>query len=417
VETTNRAGCKDLAFKVLNPEPTCNTSVDELDSIRHEVTCLIHVGKHPNIIKYLGMFSLSDKEEEDLHLCRHPSKPRLQWAFATEYLHGGNVAAAVSKKPFIESKARQVIADVLSALTHIHRHGVVHRDVKGPNILLADDGQAVLADFGIAAFVDDKASMSKRCGTPGYTAPEVLPSEPLYGIKVDSFSAGVVLYSMICGRIPFEGNDAAAVLRNTIRCQVSFDGHSEFSQVSGPCKEFILQLLQKKPRNRLSAEEAVSQLWCTEPMLNGVVCEDKMLHSVSLPADEQFDFQPMVSHGSSGPKGRGWCGKFRQLISKSRRQNTDDQHLDGQFDESLTLSHFCNPGSTSPVDSTSVTSTDCWTSKPPSTSPSNKQTEIADLHTPRPPSWKPDNPKPWSRSFRINPLRKHVRNSSRSGIT
>jgi len=179
-----------------------------------------------------------------------------------EYLPDGDLFEAVQEKRFKEPRARQVIADVLSALAHIHRRGIVHRDVKAENILVAKDGRAVLTDFDTAAFVSDKDAMRQRCGSPGHIAPEVLSSKLSYGIKVDSFGAGAVLYFMICGHLPFEGSDMKEVLHKTRTRAVSFHNHSEFSQVSDQCKAFIFKLLQKIPDNRLSAEQAASQLWC-----------------------------------------------------------------------------------------------------------------------------------------------------------
>jgi len=271
-DVTN-AGCKNpLALKVLNPNPTFDTALQELHVIQHEITLMVLAGRHPNIIKFLGVFCLEGEDKSmnadvnKLPSSFGPSVVDPRWALVGEYLAGGDVFDAVTKRRFKEPRAKQVTADLLSALSHIHRRGIVHRDVKVENLLLAKDGKAVLTDFGIAALVIDDEAMCKQCGSPGYAAPEVL-SQKRYGVKVDSFSTGATLYFMLCGRLPFEGDSMKAVLRRTMKREVSFENHAEFSKVSGQCKHFILTLLQKDPDNRPTAEQAVSQMWC---------CSDEM---------------------------------------------------------------------------------------------------------------------------------------------
>jgi len=78
---------------------------------------------------------------------------------------------------------------------------------------------------------------------------------------MDSFSAGVTLYFMLCGWLPFKGDSKNSVFKRTLYNEVSFSSYPEFFKVSGQCKHFILQLLKKDPLNRLTAEEAASQMW------------------------------------------------------------------------------------------------------------------------------------------------------------
>jgi len=103
--------------------------------------------------------------------------------------------------------------------------------------------------------------MGKRRGSPGYAAPDILCGNA-YGIKIDSFSAGVVLYFMLCGKLPFRGKTTDAVIKRTLTREVSFDNHPEIMKVTHSCMSFNVKLLEKLPKNRPSAEEAASQLWC-----------------------------------------------------------------------------------------------------------------------------------------------------------
>jgi len=189
-----------------------------------------------------------------------------RWALVSQYVGGGNLCEAISKRQFKEPRAHQVMADLLCALAHIHRRGIAHMDVKAGNILLSMHGKAVLADFGFAALISDAEAMSRSCGTPGYVAPEVI-SRKQRGVKVDSFGAGATLYFMLCGKLPFKGKSTIATLKQTMTCEVCFHKHPVFSEVSCPCKHFIHELLRKDPHNRPTAEQAASKMWSSTEYL------------------------------------------------------------------------------------------------------------------------------------------------------
>jgi len=273
----------EMVLKVLNAKPNCATALEELDLVQHEITLMVHAGRHPNIAKFQGIFSIEGESKSiDINMlpCSfEPSGLKPRWALVSEYLRGGDVFDAVAKRRFKEKCAHQVMADLLSALTHIHRRGIVHRDVKAENLLLTTDGKAVLTDFGQAALISDDEAMCKCCGSPGYAAPEIL-GKMRYGFKVDSFSAGVTLYFMISCKLPFEGRDVNSVLRRTLKREVSFDNRPEFSKVSKQCKLFICKLLEKNPHNRPTAEQAASQMWCFSG--NDMRCEQQTWTSNSV---------------------------------------------------------------------------------------------------------------------------------------
>jgi len=246
----NDAGCNDaMVVKVLNPHLECATALEELSVVQHEFTLLLRAGAHPNIIKFLGVFCCEDDNNMNTGTSTLPSWFSLsgltpRWVLVSEYLQGGDLHAATMKQRFKEQRSLQVMADLLSALAHIHSHEIAHRDVKAENVLLTKHGRAVLTDFGLAAPTSDAEAMCKLCGTPGYAAPEVITRKQP-GVKVDIFSAGATLYFILCGRLPFRGSSVNSVLHRTLKKEVSFDVHPEFSQVSAQCKNFMCQLLQK----------------------------------------------------------------------------------------------------------------------------------------------------------------------------
>jgi len=222
------------------------------EDMQQEVSMLTQLS-HPNVVRFRGAFSAEDEAE--------PGARRA--IVLLEYCSGGGLGAAVRGGLFSEARAREIMAGLLSALAHVHSCGVVHRDVKPDNVLLSSDGRPVLADFGIACLATDELQMARRCGSPGYVAPEVI-SAKVYSYKVDCFGAGVLLYFLLSGEAPFEAATVLVVLENTRNHEVDLQERRCFRQVSPQCKDFLQALLRKKPTQRPSAELAQSHPWIVQ---------------------------------------------------------------------------------------------------------------------------------------------------------
>ncbi len=142
---------------------------------------------------------------------------------AMEYVAGASLAQRLEERGrFRHAEATRLIIDAAEGLRAAHAVGVLHRDVKPANILLANDGRVKVADFGLAKLVNkapaDGTTLSVEgtiLGTPDYMAPEQVRGEPLDG-RADLYSLGVTYYELLCGRKPFRGDTPMMILANVL---------------------------------------------------------------------------------------------------------------------------------------------------------------------------------------------------------
>src|SRR5499427_5969481 len=129
-----------------------------------------------------------------------------------EYVAGESLNRILSREKRLPvERALKLAEEIADALDYAHAQGVIHRDIKPANILITQDGRAKIADFGIAKLNLAHFTIPGRVvGTPAYMAPEQLSGEAVDG-RSDLFSLGVILYAMVTGHSPFQGNSATTV--------------------------------------------------------------------------------------------------------------------------------------------------------------------------------------------------------------
>ena len=185
----------------------------------------------------------------------------------------------VSKAPggYAEGQARDIMKQILEGLAYLHSKKVVHRDIKPENILLVsrdDDIDVKITDFGLAKRTDQFSNRPKTiCGTEAYFAPEIVASrftrskEVTYGVEVDVWSCGVLLYVLIAGSFPWHsqaGQEGVGGVDEMDSCilEARYDFNaSVWRQVSAECKDLIMKMLVKEPWKRLSAAKALKHAW------------------------------------------------------------------------------------------------------------------------------------------------------------
>ncbi|KAE9551538.1 hypothetical protein FO519_005252 [Halicephalobus sp. NKZ332] len=199
-------------------------------------------------------------ENRVLQKCKHPFLTELTYSFQTvdrlcfvmEFAIGGdlyyhlNREVKQKKVGFDENRSKFYGAEIIMALGYLHDNNIVYRDLKLENLLLDKDGHIKIADFGLCkediSFQDRTRTF---CGTPEYLAPEVLEDND-YGRSVDWWGVGVVMYEMMCGRLPFYAEKHEKLFELILNGSLRYP-----SKLSPPAKDLLAGLLVKDPNRRL----------------------------------------------------------------------------------------------------------------------------------------------------------------------
>jgi serine/threonine-protein kinase len=181
--------------------------------------------------------------------------------FATELVDGEPLLARLRRtRPLPLGEAMTIAADLLRGLAYAHTKGIIHRDIKPANILLTSEGQAKIADFGVARPLHSSLTASRSLvGTPNYMSPEQVKTTPV-STRADLFSAGVVLYEMLTGVKPFGAPELSGILYNVVNL-VPPPVNDVNPSIPESIGEIVAKLLEKKPDDRYaSAAEALLDL-------------------------------------------------------------------------------------------------------------------------------------------------------------
>lgn len=160
------------------------------------------------------------------------------------------------RKRLTEEEVQYFAVQMISALQYTHSHRVIHRDLKLGNLFLNRDMEIKLGDFGLAAKLEfDGEKKRTICGTPNYIAPEVLDGRSGHSYEVDVWSFGVVLYTLLVGKPPFETSDVKATYKRIKANAYSFPEHV---QVSPEARDLVGRILHSTPDFRPSFEDILS---------------------------------------------------------------------------------------------------------------------------------------------------------------
>ncbi|KAI4341434.1 hypothetical protein MLD38_026160 [Melastoma candidum] len=237
-ETREALACKSISKRKLR------TAVD-VEDVRREVAIMSTLPDHLNIVKLKATF----EDNENVHL-------------VMELCEGGELFdRIVARGHYSERAAAGVARKIAEVVRMCHANGVMHRDLKPENFLFANkkENAALKAiDFGLSVFFKPGERFSEIVGSPYYMAPEVLKRN--YGPEVDIWSAGVILYILLCGVPPFWAETEQGVALAILRGVIDFK-REPWPQVSDTAKNLVRKMLDPDPKKRFTAQQVLDHPW------------------------------------------------------------------------------------------------------------------------------------------------------------
>ena len=229
--------CKELPKKKLS----------DYEGLMREVNLMIKLD-HPNIIKLYEVY----ENDKNIYLIM-------------ELCTGGELFDRIVENTengvqFTEKQAANLFKQMMSAINYCHKNGIVHRDLKPENLLYLNkdkNSPIKVIDFGMSKRFDSKHFMSEKVGTAYYISPEVLNGK--YDEKCDIWSAGVILYIIICGYPCFNGDDDDEIFAAIQKGKINFPS-PEWDSISNDAKELIKKMCCS-PNKRLTAEQVLNETW------------------------------------------------------------------------------------------------------------------------------------------------------------
>ena len=250
---------KSVAMKVVSKEKVIQVGM--MEQIKREISVMKMV-QHPNIVELHEVLA---------------SKSKIY--FAMELVRGGELFSKIAKGRLKEDLARVYFQQLISAIDFCHSRGVYHRDLKPENLLLDEEGNLKVTDFGLSAFTEhlkQDGLLHTTCGTPAYVAPEVIGKKGYDGAKADLWSCGVILYVLLAGFLPFQDDNIVAMYRKIYRgdfkCPPWF---------SSEARRLITKLLDPNPMTRITIAKIMDSSWFKKSAPKSILTKEEQEYQES----------------------------------------------------------------------------------------------------------------------------------------
>ncbi|MFQ6652490.1 hypothetical protein Gotur_024327 [Gossypium turneri] len=212
-----------------------------MEQVKREIAIMRRL-RHPNIVKLIEVLATKAKVY-----------------FVMEFAKGGELFTRIARGRFSEDLSRRYFQQLISTVRFCHSRGVFHRDLKPENLLLDENWNLKVTDFGLSAVKEQirpDGLLHTLCGTPAYVAPEVLAKKGYDGAKVDVWSCGIILYVLHAGYLPFNDPNLMVMYHRI------YKGEFRFPKWTSPdLRRFICRLLDPNPETRITVDEIMNDPW------------------------------------------------------------------------------------------------------------------------------------------------------------
>ena len=208
------------------------------------------------------MFGRFEQEVRILQTLEHPNIVKIEDLIFTdkfiliimEYCSNGELFSYISASGYLpEREVQKFLRQLLQALSYIHKRKIAHRDIKPENILLDNNLNIKLADFGICHQIEPDNLMTTPCGSLFYVSPEIVANKPYDGEKSDIWSLGIVTYSMATGRLPWTEVNQAQLFKEIMSREIRFP-----KNITQELKDIVLAMLEREVSKRPTADQLLS---------------------------------------------------------------------------------------------------------------------------------------------------------------
>jgi serine/threonine protein kinase len=248
-----------VAIKVLHP--AFKEDPQFLERFTREARVVARL-EHPNIVQVYDF-------------AEHEGQPYL----VMKYIEGETLKARLQRGPLKKKEAIRTVQAIGESLTYAHKQGVLHRDVKPSNILISEEGQIYLTDFGLARMAEAGASTltgDMLMGTPQYISPEQARGEKDLTERTDIYSFGIVLYEIVVGRVPFSADTPFSIIHDHIYTPLPLPKEVN-PKIPLAVQEVLLKALAKEPEDRFASGKDLVEAFnqsITKPATPIIVSED-----------------------------------------------------------------------------------------------------------------------------------------------
>ena len=222
---------EQVAIKIL--EKSKIKSKNDLERIEKEIKYMKKLN-HPNIVKIYEIFENDDN-----------------YYISMEYVSGGELFNYIVKnKRLDENETSFFYSQIIHIIQEIHKQKICHRDLKPENLLLTQNKTIKLIDFGLSNEYENY--LYTPCGSPCYASPEIIKGLKYNGLAIDLWASGIILYSMLCGYLPFDDKDNDRLFRKILKCKIEFPKKIVISENA---KDLIRKILKPEPSKRITLDE------------------------------------------------------------------------------------------------------------------------------------------------------------------